>query len=173
LELLANLPPRDFVLRGLTIAPQLAHGEDSLGFGPALREVFPATRQPRGQVQQPADVCNKLPPRISPKAKADRHEIRPAALKQFGQFLTKYGAKSNQACVIPKKDRDALLTFYDFLVEHWRHLRPTNPIESTFATIRRRHRHTKGNGTRQASLVMMFQLTQSASSSGANSMPPL
>ena len=61
LELLANLPPRDFVLRGLTIAPQLAHGEDSLGFGPALREVFPATRQPRGQVHQPADVLSKLP----------------------------------------------------------------------------------------------------------------
>jgi len=158
----------DLKHRGLTIDPKLAVGDGALGFWAALREVFPATREQRCWVHKTANVLNKLPRSIQPKAKADLHEIwqastREAAAKAFDHFLTKYGAKYDQACVILKKDRDALLTFYDFPAEHWRHLRTTNPIESTFATIRLRHRRTKGNGTRQASLVMMFKLAQSAS----------
>ncbi len=122
-------------------------------------------------------MLNKLPRSLQPKAKADLHEIwqastREAAAKAFDHFLTKYGAKYDQACVILKKDRDALLTFYDFPAEHWRHLRTTNPIESTFATIRLRHRRTKGNGTTQASLVMMFSSPSPRPSTGATSMPP-
>jgi transposase-like protein len=79
------------------------------------------------------------------------------------RYLEKYQAKYAGACDCLKKDRDALLAFYDFPAEHWGHLRTTNPIESTFATIRLRHRRTKGNGTRRASLTMMFKLAESAS----------
>lgn len=81
----------------------------------------------------------------------------------FDNFLEKYDAKYHQACECLRKDRDQLLAFYDFPAEHWGHLRTTNPIESTFATIRLRHRKTKGNGTRRASLTMMFKLAQTAS----------
>ncbi len=105
---------------------------------------------------------------VQPKAKGDLHEIWQAETKEdankaFDAFLEKYGAKYGQACECMKKDRDVLLTFYDFPAEHWSHLRTTNPIESTFATIRLRHRKTKGSGTRRASLAMKFKLAQSAS----------
>ena len=157
----------DLKNRGLSIDPKLAIGDGALGFWAALREVFPATQEQRCWVHKTANVLNKMPRSVQPKAKADLHEIwqaetREAAIKAFDQFLKKYGAKYDQACEILKKDRDVLLTFYDFPAEHWRHLRTTNPIESTLATIRLRHRRTKGNGTRQASLVMMFKLAQSA-----------
>ena len=104
---------------------------------------------------------------MQPKAKADIHEIwqaetREDANRAFDHFLEKYGAKYPAACECLEKDRDVLLTFYDFPAEHWAHLRTTNPIESTFATIRLRHRRTKGNGTRRTSLAMMFKLGQSA-----------
>ena len=109
-----------------------------------------------------------MPRSVQPKAKSDLHEIWQAetkenAIKAFNQFLEKYQAKYEAACECLSKDRDVLLTFYDFPAEHWGHLRTTNPIESTFATIRLRHRKTKGNGTRRASLAMMFKLAQSAS----------
>ena len=108
-----------------------------------------------------------MPKSVQPKAKADLHEIwqaEPRALgqKAFDHFIEKYGVKYEAACECLKKDRDVLLTFYDFHAEHWGHLRTTNPMESTFATIRLRHRRTKGNGTRRASLTMMFRLAQSA-----------
>ncbi len=114
-----------------------------------------------------ANVLNHLPKSVQPKAKADLHEIwqaetRESATKAFDHFLEKYGAKYPAACECLKKDRDVLLSFYDFPAEHWGHLRTTNPIESTFATIRLRHRRTKGNGTRKASLTMMFKLAQAA-----------
>ena len=89
-------------------------------------------------------------------------ETREDAHKAFDAFLEKYAAKYPEACERLKKDRDVLLTFYDFPAEHWIHLRTTNPIESTFATIRLRHRRTKGCGTRRASLTMMFKLGKSA-----------
>lgn len=158
----------DLKNRGLTAAPKLAVGDGALGFWAALREIFPETREQRCWVHKTANVLNKMPKSVQPKAKADLQEIwqaetREAAEKAFDVFLEKYQAKYDAACECLKKDRDALLTFYDFPAEHWSHLRTTNPIESTFATIRLRHRKTKGNGTRRASLAMMFKLAQSAS----------
>lgn len=143
-------------------------GDGALGFWAALRKIFPDTREQRCWVHKTANVLNKLPRSMQPKAKADIHEIWQAETKAdaetaFDHFLEKYDAKYPKACNCLRRDRDQLLTFYDFPAEHWGHLRTTNPIESTFATIRLRHRKTKGNGTRRASLAMMFKLAQSAS----------
>jgi len=162
LELLLSLKQR-----GLTIPPKLAIGDGALGFWAALREVFPTTREQRCWVHKTANVLNHLPKSVQPKAKADLHEIwqaetRQNANKAFDHFLEKYAAKYQAACECLKKDRDVLLSFYEFPAEQWGHLRTTNPIESTFATIRLRHRRTKGNGTRKASLTMMFKLAQAA-----------
>ncbi|WP_233903594.1 IS256 family transposase [Stieleria maiorica] len=158
----------DLKQRGLTKAPKLAIGDGALGFWKALRKVFPQTREQRCWVHKTANVLNKMPKSVQPKAKQSLHEIwqaetRSDAEKAFDEFLEKFEAKYSPACECLKKDRDVLLTFYDFPAEHWSHLRTTNPIESTFATIRLRHRRTKGNGTRRASLAMMFKLAQSAS----------
>lgn len=157
----------DLKQRGLTTDPKLAIGDGALGFWAALREVYPTTREQRCWVHKTANVLNKMPKSVQPKAKADIHEIwqaetRAMGNKAFDHFLEKYGAKYSDACECLKKDREVLLTFYDFPAEHWGHLRTTNPIESTFATIRLRHRRTKGNGTRRASLTMMFKLAQAA-----------
>jgi len=157
----------DLRQRGLTLAPRLAVGDGALGFWAALPEVFPGTRQQRCWVHKTANVLNKMPKSVQPKAKSALQEIwmaetREAATKAFDDFLEKYQAKYEAACNCLKKDRDELLTFYDFPEEHWKHLRTTNPIESTFATIRHRHRKTKGNGSRRASLAMMFKLGKSA-----------
>lgn len=159
----------DLKQRGLTIDPKLAIGDGALGFWAAIREVYPKTREQRCWVHKTVNVLNKLPKSVQPKAKADIHEIwqaetREMGNKAFDHFLEKYGAKYPDACACLRKDREALLTFYDFPAEHWGHLRTTNPIESTFATIRLRHRRTKGNGTRRASLTMMFKLAQAAQS---------
>jgi transposase-like protein len=158
----------DLKQRGLQMAPKVAVGDGALGFWAAIRKVFPETREQRCWVHKTANVLNKMPKSVQPKAKSDLHEIWQAETKEdaeqaFDAFIEKYGAKYSQACECLKKDREALLTFYDFPAEHWSHLRTTNPIESTFATIRLRHRKTKGNGTRRASLAMMFKLAQSAS----------
>lgn len=158
----------DLKHRGLNIAPKLAVADGALGFWAALRKVFPEVREQRCWVHKTANVLNKMPRSVQPKAKADLHNIwqaptREIAVEAFGHFLEKYDAKYSAACEVLRKDRDVLLTFYDFPAEHWAHLRTTNPIESTFATIRLRHRKTKGNGTRRTSLAMMFKLAQSAS----------
>jgi transposase-like protein len=158
----------DLKQRGLVIAPKVAVGDGALGFWAALRKVFPETREQRCWVHKTANVLNNMPKSVQPKAKGDLHEIWQAATKAdaekaFNDFLEKYEAKYPKACECLKKDREVLLTFYDFPAEHWSHLRTTNPIESTFATIRLRHRKTKGSGTRRASLAMMFKLAQSAS----------
>jgi putative transposase len=157
----------DLKRRGLTLAPRLATGDGALGFWAALRKVYPETREQRCWVHKTANVLNKLPKSVQPRAKADLHEIwmaeaRVAAIKAFDTFLKKYQTKYEEACVCLQKDRDVLLAFYDFPAEHWKHLRTTNPIESTFATIRLRHRRTKGSGTRKTSLAMMFKLAQAA-----------
>jgi putative transposase len=162
LELLLDLKQR-----GMMYAPKLAIGDGALGFWAALREVFPETREQRCWVHKTANVLNNMPKSVQPKAKADLHEIWQAETREmantaFDHFLEKYGVKYQAASECLKKDRDVLLTFYDFPAEHWGHLRTTNPIESTFATIRLRHRRTKGNGTRRASLTMMFKLAQAA-----------
>ncbi len=104
---------------------------------------------------------------MQPRAKDALHQIwqaetRELAQRAFDTFLEKYEAKFASACECLSKDRDVLLVFYDFPAEHWAHLRTTNPIESTFATIRLRHRRTKGSGTRRTSLAMMFKLAQAA-----------
>jgi putative transposase len=157
----------DLRQRGLTRAPLLATGDGALGFWAALRKVYPETCEQRCWVHKTANVLNKMPKSVQPRAKADLHEIwmaetREEAHRAFDKFLAKYEAKYEGACECLRKDRDVLLAFYAFPAEHWRHLRTTNPIESTFATIRLRHRRTKGNGTRKASLAMMFKLAQAA-----------
>jgi len=157
----------DLKQRGLTLAPQLATGDGALGFWAALRKVYPETREQRCWVHKTANVLNKMPRSVQPRAKADLHEIwmaetRASANQAFDAFLAKYQAKYEEACACLLKDREALLAFYDFPAEHWKHLRTTNPIESTFATIRLRHRRTKGSGTRKTSLAMMFKLAQAA-----------
>ena len=153
--------------RGLAEAPKVAVGDGALGFWAAFREVFGESCEQRCWFHKTGNVLNKMPKSVQPKAKADIHEIwmaatREDANKAFDTFLEKYGPKYPEACDCLKKDRDVLLTFYDFPAEHWKHLRTTNPIESTFATIRLRHRRTKGCGTRRASLTMMFKLGLSA-----------
>jgi transposase-like protein len=157
----------DLKNRGLQLAPKLAIGDGALGFWAALRKVFGETREQRCWVHKTANILNKMPKSIQPKAKQDIHEIwmaetRKDAEKAFDTFLEKYELKYSEACKCLKKDRDVLLTFYDFPAEHWAHLRTTNPIESTFATIRLRQRRTKGCGSRNASLAMMFKLGKSA-----------
>jgi len=153
--------------RGLRIAPKVAVGDGALGFWKALRKVFPATREQRCWVHKTANVLNALPRSVQFKAKKDLHEIwqaetRDDAYRAFDTFIEKYDAKFPKATAKLTRDRDALLTFYDFPAEHWSHLRTTNPIESTFATVRLRHRRTKGSGTRHACLAMVFRLIQLA-----------
>lgn len=157
----------DLKHRGLKVEPKLAVADGALGFWAAVRKIFPEVREQRCWVHKTANVLNNMPKSVQPKAKADIHEIWKAetcedANRAFDHFLEKYGPKYPAACQCLKKDREVLLTFYGFPAEHWLHLRTTNPIESTFATIRLRHRRTKGNGTRRASLAMMFKLGQSA-----------
>jgi transposase-like protein len=153
--------------RGLTIEPKLATGDGALGFWKALRQVYPATREQRCWVHKTANVLDKMHKRVQAKAKEMLHAIwmaptRAAAEEAFDAFVEMFGAKYSAAVECLKKDRAVLLTFYDFPAEHWVHLRTTNPIESTFATVRLRHRRTKGNGTRVACLTMVFKLVESA-----------
>jgi putative transposase len=158
----------DLKARGLVIDPKLAIGDGALGFWKALRKIFPATREQRCWVHKTANVLDKLPKRLQVTAKAKLHDIwmaptRAEAIKAFELFLATYGAKYPLACECLAKDRDELLAFYDFPAEHWGHLRTTNPIESTFATIRLRTKRTKGHGSGKAALAMVFKLAQTAS----------
>jgi len=153
--------------RGLVIDPKLATGDGALGFWKALAEIYPSTREQRCTVHKTANVLDKLPKRLQPAAKAKLHDIwqadtREHAHEAFDLFVETYSAKYPKAVECLSKDREALLAFYDFPAEHWIHLRTTNPIESTFATVRHRHRRTKGNGSRKACLAMVFKLTQAA-----------
>ena len=162
-EVLLNLKSR-----GLEQAPELAIGDGALGFWKALRHVFPTTREQRCTVHKTANVLNKLPKSLQPQAKRLLHDIwqapsRAEANKAFDLFQDTFEAKYLQATECLAKDRDELLAFYNFPAENWCHIRTTNPIESTFATIRLRHRKTRGCGSAKASLTMMFKLAQSAS----------
>lgn len=157
----------DVKRRGLAVDPKLAVGDGALGFWKALPQVYPSTKEQRCWVHKTANLLDKLPKGAQAKAKGMIHEIwmaetRDAAGKAFEAFLENYQAKYPKVAECLRKDRDQLLAFYDFPAEHWRHIRTTNPIESTFATIRLRHRRTKGNGSRTACLAMMFKLAQSA-----------
>lgn len=153
--------------RGLTIDPKLATGDGALGFWAALKKVFPATRIQRCWVHKTANILNKLPQGLQTKAKAMLHEIwmaetKKEAEKAFDLFLEMFQAKYSKATDCLQDDREALLAFYDFPAEHWVHIRTTNPIESTFATVRLRTNKTKGCGSRTASLTMVFKLAQCA-----------
>jgi len=153
--------------RGLTIPPRLAVGDGALGFWAAVREIYPDTRPQRCWVHKTANVLNYLPKSLQSKAKAALHEIwmaetKAQALVAFEQFVTTFEAKYPKAVECLVKDREALLAFYDFPAEHWIHIRTTNPIESTFATIRHRTERTKGCLTRDGMLSMIFKLGMSA-----------
>lgn len=171
----------DVKSRGLVIDPKLATGDGALGFWKALPQVFPTTRTQRCWVHKTTNVLDKLPKRQQPGAKDKIHDIwraatRTEAEQAFDLFLTTYGAKYPKACECLEKDRKELLTFYDFPAEHWKHLRTTNPIESVFATVRLRHKRTKGNGSRKACLAMVHQLMLSAAKrwrqlNGSNLLP--
>jgi len=157
----------DLKARGLEGAPKLAVGDGALGFWAALRKVFPATREQRCWVHKTANVLEKLPQSMQGKAKGMLHDVylaqtKEEAEKALDRFTRLYRVKYDKAVACLEKDREALLAFYDFPAEHWVHLRTTNPIESTFASVRLRHRRTKGNGSRQASLTMVFMLVRQA-----------
>lgn len=157
----------DVKARGLKVDPKLATGDGALGFWKALKKVYPKTREQRCWVHKTANVLDKLPKRLQAEAKQKLHDIwmadtREHANDAFDLFVATYQAKYPKAVECLVKDREVLLTFYDFPAEHWIHLRTTNPIESTFATVRLRTKRTKGSGTRMACLTMVFKLMQSA-----------
>lgn len=158
---------QDLQRRGLAIDPKLAVGDGALGFWAALRKMMPSTKEQRCWFHKTANVLNCLPKSLQEKAKHEIHEIwmsptKAKAEKAVTSFQETYGAKYPKAVECLIKDRDDLLTFYDFPAEHWVHLRTGNPIESSFSTIRLRHRKTKGSGSRRTSLAMMFKLAESA-----------
>lgn len=157
----------DLKRRGLVEAPKLAVGDGALGFWCALAKAFPATKQQRCWVHKTANVLNKLPKNQQPQAKQMLHEIwlsatRDEAYKAFDLFVQTHQAKYPKAADCLLKDREQLLAFYDLPAEHWSHLRTTNPIESTFATVRLRTCRTKGPGSREAGLAMVFKLVEQA-----------
>ncbi len=157
----------DLKRRGLRQDPKLAIGDGALGFWTALREVFPTTKEQRCWVHKTMNVLNAMPKSLQSKAKAHLHDIwqaetRAEAEVAFDFFVETYGVKWDKAVAKLIKDRDALLTFYDFPAEHWKHIRTSNPIESTFATVRHRTRRTKGCLSRKTGLAMAFRLMMSA-----------
>jgi transposase-like protein len=157
---------RDLKRRGMR-APVLAIGDGALGFWGALREVFPDTREQRCWVHKLANVLDAVPTSLQPKVKAALHTIMNAENKEaadlaIDQFEATYGTKYPKAVDKVLKDRDVLLAHFDFPAEHWVHLRTTNAIESTFATVRLRTNKTKGSGSRSAGLAMAYKLLTAA-----------
>ena len=157
---------RDLKERGMR-APRVATGDGALGFWAALREVFPETREQRCWVHKLANALDKLPQSVQPKVKAMLHEAmnapsKKACEKALDATIEVYGAKYPKLTKCLNADREALLTHFDVPAEHWKHLRTTNPIESTFATVKHRQRATKGAGSRAAGLAMAFKLLLAA-----------
>jgi putative transposase len=153
--------------RGLVEAPKLATGDGALGFWKALKQVYPGTRTQRCWVHKTVNVLDKLARGQQVSGKKMLHDIWMAATKEqavkaLGKFAATYQAKFPKAVECLLKDQDELLAFYDFPAEHWQHLRTSNPIESTFATVRLRTYKTKGAGSRTACLAMAFKLVESA-----------
>ena len=171
----------DVKARGLTVAPRLATGDGGLGFWKALEEVFPATPHQRCWVHKAANVLDKLPKSVQPAARQDLREIwqapdRATAEAAMETFAEKYAAKYAKAAACLLKDREALLTFYDFPAEHWDHLRTSNPIESVFATVRLRTVRTKGALSQDTARLMVFKLVMAAAKTwrrlkGENQLP--
>jgi putative transposase len=161
---------QDLQARGLKTPPQLAIGDGALGFWAALDEAWPHTRCQRCWVHKTANVLNELPKSIQGKAKAGLHEIwmaetKAQAEKAFDRFVRDFGAKYPKAVEILRKDRPELLAFYGFPAGHWIHIRTTNPIESSFATIRHRTTRTKNCVSRNTLLGLVFQLALTAEKS--------
>ncbi len=157
----------DLKRRGLKKGPELATGDGALGFWKALREVYGETREQRCWVHKTSNVLNKVPKGLQNKAKSHLQDIwmaetRKGAESAFDFFLEAYGAKYPKATACLAKDRGVLLTLYDFPAEHWTHVRTTNPIESTFATVRLRTYRTKGCLSRKTAMAMVFKLCQCA-----------
>ena len=153
--------------RGLGTGPKLAIGDGALGFWKALRKTWPDVAEQRCWVHKTANVLNQLPKAMQPKVKAELQNIwmaetREAAHAAFDRTLKRFDAKYPKAMERLRKDREALLAFYDFPAEHWVHIRTTNPIESTFATVRLRTRRSRNCGSRDTTLAMVFKLLQSA-----------
>ena len=157
---------RDLKRRGMQ-APVLAVGDGALGFWEAVREVWPAMREQRDWCHKIANVLDKLPQRLQGRAKRALHEImyaetRAQAERGIEAFVAEFSPKYEKAVDCLIKDSEALLAFFDFPAEHWKHLRTSNPIESSFATVRLRQRVTKGAGSRAKALTMAFKLLMMA-----------
>lgn len=157
----------DLKRRGLALGPQLAVADGALGFWKALEEVWPKTRAQRCWTHKTANVLNKLPKSLHAKAKRALRNIwmaetRADAAAAFDRFIEAYAVKYEKAVDCLRKDREALLAFYDFPAEHWKHLRTSNPIESTFATVRHRTIRSKGCLSNKTALAMIFKLAQAA-----------
>lgn len=173
----------DLQRRGLAHAPDLAIGDGALGFWNALREVFGATSEQRCWFHKTGNVLNAMPKSVQAKAKGHLHDIWQAETREdaeaaFEFLVATYGVKYDKAVGKLTKDRQVLLAFYDFPAEHWKHIRTTNPIESTFATVRHRTGNTKGCLSRKTGLAMAFKLMMSAQGKwrkldGANRMPEI
>ena len=153
--------------RGLKIDPKLAVGDGALGFWKALPQVYGSTRAQRCWVHKTANVLNKLPKHLQPKAKSDLQQIWMAETREdahhaFASFVDIYEPKYPKAAECLTKDKEALLSFYDFPAEHWHHIRTSNPIESTFASVRLRTAKSRGCGSRASILSTVFKLAKSA-----------
>lgn len=158
---------QDLKSRGLKSGPKLATGDGALGFWKALRIEFPYTREQRCWVHKTANVIDKFPKSLQSPAKKKIKEIylaetKEKALKEFDNFISLYESKYPNATNNILKDKEETLAFYDFPAEHWQHIRSTNPIESTFATVKLRTYKTKGSGTSKETLTMVFKMIQSA-----------
>jgi len=157
----------DLKRRGLKIGPKLAVGDGALGFWAALREVYPECREQRCWVHKTANVLDKMPKSVQGKAKGMLHEMWQAptkekALAAYEHFLSSWDEKYPKAVDCLRQDKEELFAFYDFPAAHWLHIRTTNPIESTYATVRLRTKKTKGCGSRMATLTMVFKLALEA-----------
>lgn len=171
----------DLKARGLSIAPEVAVGDGALGFWKAIEEIFPSTRHQRCWQHKLLNILNKVPKSVQPNMKADLREIRDAPDRATAEtaiaiFVDKYAAKYPKAVDCLTKDREALLTFFDFPAEHWDHLRTSNPIESIFATVRHRTVRTKGSLSHKTARLMVFKLVMSAAKTwrrlqGENQLP--
>ena len=153
----------DLKKRGLDNGPKLAIGDGALGFWAALEEVFPGTKEQRCWVHKTANILDKLPRKLQTTAKKEIQEMymapdKESALQSFDNFVKVYGEKYPKAAACLVKDKEQLFTFYDFPAIHWVHIRTTNPVESTFATIRHRTYKTRNCGSRTTVLTMVYKL---------------
>jgi len=157
---------RDLTARGIN-APKLVTGDGALGAWAALRDVLPTAREQKCWVHKTANVLDAMPKRLQPRAKSLLHEMAEAPTEADARaarerFRTEFDAKYPKATAKLDKDWDALTAFFDFPAEHWRHVRTTNPIESSFATVKLRTRVTKGAGSTKAALAMAYKLLDAA-----------